>query len=42
MNTAESKIKAYIAKFYDIDQLESSLKLKADSISQGSVGDSLS
>ena len=34
LSTAESKIKEYIAVFYDIDQLESSLKLNADSASQ--------
>lgn len=34
LTTAEVKIKEYIAVFYDTDQLESSLKMKADSASQ--------
>jgi len=34
LTTAEVKIKEYITVFYDTDQLESSLKLKADSASQ--------
>lgn len=34
LSTAEVKIKEYIAVFYDTDQLESDLKLKADSASQ--------
>jgi predicted PurR-regulated permease PerM len=41
LTTAEVKIKEYITVFYDTDQLESSLKLKADSASQIATSGSL-
>ncbi len=42
LNAAEMKAKETIAVFYDIDKLERSLKLKADSASQGATSNSFS
>jgi len=40
INAAESTAKKYIALFYDVEKLESKLKLKTDSLNQSTVSDS--
>jgi len=41
LNSVELKVKEYIAVFYDIDKLETSLKLKVDSASQSASSESI-